>query len=156
MAPVLLSSFRGHTSLISRKRYRVLLRQIDANFHMNQAAYAEAFEWGRLDWIIRSRAVFAWRRAGVWPVVAEQRIAYRRELKPFARFSIDTRATGIDGRLLVMQGNIIVGDRVYTQCEAKLIFLAPNGVLNAEEMPNSCERFLTEPLAVEDWRVVME
>ena len=133
---------------------RVPVQRIDLNVHMNQAAYAEVAELGRTDWILRSRAWEKWQAQGVKPVVAEQRIVYRRELKPLQRFAIDTRATGLEGRLLRLDSHLLVGDRVHTVVEVKLIFLGPGGVLSAEQVEPLCAPFLTEPLRIEDWRVV--
>ncbi len=147
---------RRSGALVSRLHRRVSLRQIDVNWHMNQAAYAEEFEWGRLDLLLRSGGVDRWRAAGVWPVVAEQRIVYRRELKPWASYVLDTRMVGIEGRLLCVTGHLVVGRRVHARNDTKLIFLAGDGVLAPEEVPAHVEGLLTEPLGVLDWQVTDE
>ena len=87
-------------------------------------------------------------------MVAEQRIVYRRELRAGTRYVIDTRATAVDGRLLCLEGLMIVGDRVHARNDVKLIFIGPRGVLSADELAPQCEGLLAPPLAVEDWRVV--
>ena len=97
------ASLHRDGSLVSRLRRRVRLSEIDPNIHMNQAVFAMVTEYGRTDWVIRSRAWTQWRRAGIRPVVAEQRIIYRRELRAGARYTLDTRATAIEGRLLVVE-----------------------------------------------------
>jgi acyl-CoA thioesterase FadM len=139
--------------LVSRITRRVKLAEIDLNGHMNQASYAQVFELGRVDWFIGSGAWSAFRRQKVGAVVAEQRIVYRRELKPGQRYSIDTRAVRMEGRLLVFESLLLVGERVHAKAEVKLIFIARGGVLSAEDASSLCERYLVEPLAVEDWRV---
>jgi acyl-CoA thioesterase FadM len=138
---------------VSRIRSRVSPRQVDVNLHMNQAAYAEVLELGRLDLIVRSGAWDRWRAAGIKPVVAEQRIVYRRELKPLARFEVDTRAVAVDGRLLCFEGHLVVGDRVHARGDAKLIFLGPDGVLAPDRVAAACEGLLADRLPVEDWTV---
>ncbi|MEQ1567864.1 MAG: acyl-CoA thioesterase [Myxococcota bacterium] len=136
---------------VSRLERRVSLRQVDVNLHMNQAAYAEVFELGRLDLLIRSKAWSRWRGLGLKPVVAEQHIVYRRELRPLARFDVDTRAVAVEGRLLRFEGHLLVGDRVHARGEAKLIFVGPDGVLPAAEVEAACAGLLGEPLSVRDW-----
>ena len=138
---------------VSRLHRRVALRQIDLNLHMNQAAYAETFEWGRLDLLLRSGAIQHWRSRGVNPVVAEQRIVYRRELRPWARYVIDTRAVGVDGRLLCVQGHLVVGSQVHARADVKLIFIGPDGVLAPLAVPPLVESLLGAPLPVEGWKV---
>ncbi|MEZ4380176.1 MAG: acyl-CoA thioesterase [Nannocystaceae bacterium] len=148
------ASLHRDGSLVSRLRRRVRLAEIDPNLHMNQAVYAAVTEYGRTDWAIRSRAWARWRAAGIKPVVAEQRIVYRRELRARARYVVDTRAVAVEGRLLCMQGLLIIGDRVHARSDVKLIFIGPRGVLSAAELAPHCERLLAPPLAVEDWRLV--
>jgi acyl-CoA thioesterase FadM len=131
----------------------VHLDQVDFFGHMNQSRYAEHLELGRTDLLVRSGAWQRWRQAGVYPVVARQQITYRRELKPGQRFDIDTRAVGYDGRLVHFQGAMLVGDRVHAMGDVYLIFLGPDGVLDAHEVRRHTSDLVTEPLAIEDWVV---
>lgn len=138
---------------ISRIRRRVGPDRLDLNLHLNQAAYAEALELGRTDWVVRSGAWERWRAAGVNPVVAEQHIVYRRELALGMRYAIDTRAVRLDGRLLAFEGHLVVGERVHARNETKLLFVGPSGVVAADRVAELCEGLLAEPLEVDDWRV---
>jgi len=157
MFPVLLRArlraARAPTPVVSQVRQRVRLDQIDANVHMNQARYADAFELGRAHWMVRSGAWAAWRAQGINPVVANQRIEYRRELRPWQRYLIDTRPLGVEGRLLHLQGHMLVGDRVHARNDLRLIFVGPQGVLAPAEVEALCTPVLTEALTVEDWTV---
>jgi len=157
MLPVALRSGRRRDgALVSRLRRRVRLGDVDVNGHMNQAAYALVMEEGRMDLVIRSGAFERFRAAGHRPVVGEQRIVYRRELGPLQRFEMDTRLVRIDGRLVVFETHLLVGARVHARCEAKLLVVGAEGVLSPDATHAACARWLTEPLAVEDWRVVGE
>lgn len=140
-------------SKVSRVTRRVGLHEIDTNRHMNQAVYAQVCELGRVDWFVRSGAWHAFSAKGAHPVVAEQRLVYRRELAPFARYVIDTRAIAVAGRLLEVQSLVLVGDRVHTTCDVKLIFIGAGGVLSPDAAANLCAGLLTAPLQVRDWRV---
>ncbi len=151
--PLLRAALHRDGALISRIDRRVRLREIDPNLHMNQAVYAEVMELGRADWAIRSRAWDRWRAERVKPVVAEQRITYRHELRLRARYTIETRALAVEGRLLHMRTLLLIGDRIHARNDAKILFIGQRGVLAAAETQRLCEGFLVEPLAVEDWRV---
>ena len=59
-----------------------------------------------------------------------------------------------EGRLLVVECHLLVGDRVHARDDAKLLFIGPDGVLSAGAVASRCARLLTAPLAVEAWRVV--
>lgn len=139
--------------LVSRLRRRVALQHVDLNLHMNQAAYAEIMELGRTDWLLRSGAWSRWRAAGCYCVVAEQRIIYRRELKPLAAYTLDTRAVALYGRFLVIDHHMLVGDRVHTHNQIKLIFVGEDGVIDAAAAAVLCRGLVTEPLQIEDWHV---
>lgn len=139
--------------LISRTTRRVGLHQIDLNLHMNQAVYAEEMELSRTDWAIRSGAWKRWMAAGVKPVVAEQRIVYRRELEPLQRYTLDSRAVRLDGKLLRFETHLLVGERVHAKGEVALIFVGPGGVVREGALRPLVTPYLAEPLAVEDWRV---
>lgn len=152
--PILVRAGLARRSLVSNIDRRVSVAETDLNMHMNQAAYAEVAERGRTDWLLRSGLVRRLFEARVKPVVAEQRILYRRELKPGQRYSVDTRATGIDGRLLAVDSHLIVGDRVHAVVYAKLISIGPDGVLDPDATRTLLSSFVTESLGVEDWRVV--
>jgi len=142
---------RADGGLISTVHDRVWLSEIDGNWHMNQAAYPAALERGRMDWVLRSGAIRRWRSKGVTAMVAEQHIVYRRELKPFAPYRIDTRAVRVNGRLLAFEQHVLVGERVHARGRVLFIFVGPNGVLAAEAVSALCAPFLTEPLTVERW-----
>lgn len=139
---------------ISRLSRRVWLSDIDMNLHMNQAVYAQVSELGRADWLLRSGAWKHWRSEGVNPVVAEQTLTYRRELKPLARYVVETRAVGVDRRLLRFESHMLVGTQVHTRCDVSLIFVGAGGVLSPDRVRELCQDYLVEPLAVENWRVV--
>ena len=69
------------------------------------------------------------------------------------RFTVDTRAVAVEGRLLRFAQHLLVGDRVHTLDEVRLLFVGPQGVVGADRVAGLCEGLLAEPLPVEDWRV---
>ena len=156
MLPHLLRAwFRRHEEeRTSRVHSRVHLDQVDVFGHMNQSRYAEHFELGRADLVVRSGAWARWRGEGVHPVVARQEITYRRELKPLQRFLVDTRFVGFEGRLLHSRGTMRVGDRVHAVAEVYRIFVGPDGVLPAERVEALCSPLIVAPLKMKDWRVI--
>ncbi|MEZ4451067.1 MAG: acyl-CoA thioesterase [Nannocystaceae bacterium] len=155
MIPVIVRATRNRDGrLVSRLERRVRLGEIDPNLHMNQAVYARVAEYGRTDWVLRSQAWHRWRSAGIKPIVAEQHIVYRRELRAGARYVIDTRATAIEGRLLRVESVLLVGDRVHARDDTKLIFLGREGVLGADAVQACCAGLVSAPLAIDAWQVV--
>lgn len=150
---VVRASLSRERTLVSRLRRRVHFSEIDFNMHMNQASYATVAEFGRTDWVFRSGLLRRLWQTRCKPVVAEQRLVYRRELKPGQRYDIDTRATGFDGRLLQVDSVLRVEDRVHAVVYAKLITIGPRGVLSTDAARELASAFVTDPLRIEDWRV---
>ncbi|MEZ4318370.1 MAG: acyl-CoA thioesterase [Myxococcota bacterium] len=152
-APVVVRALLGADGRrISRITRRVRLDEIDPNRHMNQAVYAQVLELGRTDWVLRSRSWTRWRAERLLPVVAEQRIVYRRELAPLQRYAIDTRVVSVEGRLMWFEQHILVGDRVHARGESALIFIGPDGVLTPEQLSPHVDDLVESRLVVEDWR----
>ncbi len=141
-------------SRVSRIERRVRLRDIDLFGHMNQAVYAQVMELGRGDWLIRSGALGRWRGQGLSAMVAAQHIVYRRELKPLAAYTIDTRALELRGRLLRFQTLICVGRTVHARNDTDIIFVGPDGVLGPEQARAASEGLLAAALVLDDWRIV--
>lgn len=149
-----LSKLRPAGGPSCRTRHRVRLTDVDFNWHMNQAAYPQVAELSRTQWLFSTRAWPDWRAQDVYAVLAGQSITYRRELKPFQAFEIDTRAVGMDGRLLTVESHFLSGRTVNAKLTVQLIFIGPDGVMAAEAVAPLVEALIVDPLAVEDWKVV--
>lgn len=148
------ASASSDRSLRSRRKQRVWPTQIDINLHMNQAVYPQVMESGRLDLVVRTGALTAWRARGASVVLAHQNITYRRELRLWTPYVLDTRLVGIDGRILLVEGHFLVGDRVHAVGRVGLLSVGPDGVLSAEAVAEMASPYLVQPLQVEDWQVI--
>ena len=144
----------GDGARVSRLNQRVWPTQIDINLHMNQSVYPQVLESGRLDLVVRNGALAAWRATGTNVVLAHQHITYRRELRLGMPYVLDTRPVGVDGRILLVDGHFLVGDRVHAMAQVGLLSVGPDGVLSAEEVEAMAAPYLVEPLRVDSWRVV--
>jgi acyl-CoA thioesterase FadM len=155
MVPVVLrAKMSADRGLVSRLHRRVHLDYIDWNWHMNQSRYAEVMELGRAHWMVQSGSWEAWRAQRANPVVANQTLVYRRELKPLQRFEVDTRAIAVEGRMLHLQSFMLVGDKVHASSDVRVLFVGPDGVVPADQVASMCKDRLHAALPVENWRVV--
>jgi acyl-CoA thioesterase FadM len=155
LLPVALKAhFRASSPLISRLPQRVSLRQIDLNRHMNQAQYATVMELGRTDLFLGNGTWAAWKAAGYNPVVAEQLLRYRRELKPFQKYVVDSRLVAVEGRFLVLEHHLLVGSTVHATGTVKLLVVGENGVLDAEGVEQMGRPWCAQRLVVDNWKVV--
>ncbi|MGO4704877.1 acyl-CoA thioesterase [Microvirga sp. 2MCAF38] len=95
---------------VSRLDFRVWPHDLDTSFHMNNGRYWSLMDLGRADIMVRSgmwRAVLKNR----WlPVVSAGQIRFRRELKLFQPFTLETRiVTWGEGWVVMEQKLITIG-----------------------------------------------
>ncbi len=94
---------------ISRLPCRVSWLDCDLNFHMTNSRYIQFMDTGRAHQVVSSGA---WRvHRHVRMVVVEEKINFRRELKPQQRFILDTRLVGFRGKALVFEQHFLTESR---------------------------------------------
>lgn len=97
----------------SRLTFRVWPHDLDLSLHMNNGRYLTLMDLGRIDIMLRSGL---WREvwAGKWtPIASAITIRFRRELRPFQKFRLETRILCWDKTLVVMEQSFFIegGDR---------------------------------------------
>lgn len=118
----------------TRLTLRVAWRHVDFNLHMNYASYLEAMEVGRWDWVARAGLVVPWLRLGLRPVVGSVDIQYRKELRPFARYTLETELSGFERRAVVFEQRFLVGTTTHAQAKVNALIRSPRGLLTVQEM----------------------
>src|SRR3712207_2611966 len=92
---------------VSCLEFRVWPHDLDLSLHMNNGRYWTLMDLGRLDLVIRSglwRAVVRHRWA---PIVNAAKIRFRRELKLFRPFRIETRIVAWTEAFIVMEHRVL-------------------------------------------------
>lgn len=74
----------------------VLPFDLDALFHMNNGRYFSIMDLGRVDLFVRSGLFDAVRKAGYGVTIAAETVQFRRSLRPFQRFILESRILGWD------------------------------------------------------------
>lgn len=108
---------------VSVLAFRVLLNDLDLSLHMNNGRYLAIMDLGRLDLIIRSGLGGAvWRNA--WTPVANAAVVrFRRELRAFDRYRLETRVVGwLDQAVLIEQTFVFAGGERDGQVSARALF----------------------------------
>jgi len=102
---------RGHIDLpreTSVLSFRVWPHDLDISIHMNNGRYLTLMDLGRLDTMVRS---------GLWRTVLKNRwtpiasaitIRFRRELRPFQKFKLQTQLVCWDKTLVVMEQTFVI------------------------------------------------
>lgn len=116
-------------------RFRVLPTDLDVNGHMNNGRYLSISDIGRLELL---RAAGLWRelrRRGWYPVVASSTIGFRKSLRPWQRFELETRFLGLHERDVYLEQRFVVGGEIYAKLFVRGRFLKDaGGHVSTEEL----------------------
>ena len=119
-------------ALTSEIPCRVSWLDCDLNLHMTNSRYIQYMDTGRADLIVRSGA---WRiHRHVRAVVVEEKINFRRELRPGQTFTLDTRMVSFRGKAIVFEQHFLRGDVVHARAEVVTLLLHDGRVLPAPQV----------------------
>ncbi|MES2093592.1 MAG: thioesterase family protein [Actinomycetota bacterium] len=112
---------------IGRMTFRVLPTDLDVLGHMNNGVYLSIMDLGRMDLLQRSGI---WSRlfgAGIFPVMADETISFRRSLMPWQRFTIETRIVGYDAKAVYVEQRAVVNGEIYARATTRGRFVKRRG-----------------------------
>jgi acyl-CoA thioesterase FadM len=92
---------------LSRVPFRVWPHDLDTSLHMNNGRYWTLMDLGRTDLMLRMGLWRAVLRHGWTPVVSAGKIRFRRELKPFTAFHLETRVLCWEETFLVIEHRLV-------------------------------------------------
>jgi YbgC/YbaW family acyl-CoA thioester hydrolase len=110
-----------------RTRFRVWPTDIDVLFHVNNGVYLSMLDVARVDFLLRARVAGALRARRFYPVVAAQTIRYRRSLRLFDAFEVETRILGWDEHALVLSHNYSRDGEIVAEAVVRWVFLSRRG-----------------------------
>lgn len=92
---------------VSVLTFRVLPNDLDVSLHMNNGRYLAIMDLGRVDLLIRSGLGGAVWRNGWTPVANAALIRFRRELRPFERYRLETRVVAWQEQAVLMEQTFV-------------------------------------------------
>src|SRR5919112_4463179 len=92
---------------VSRLSFRVWPHDLDTSLHLNNGRYWTLMDLGRTDIMIRSGLWRSVLRNGWVPVVGAGQIRFRRELRPFRSFTLETRILTWSDSHVVMEHRLV-------------------------------------------------
>jgi acyl-CoA thioesterase FadM len=104
--------FRGRVNVLgpSVTRFRCLPTHLDALGHMNNGKYLSILDLARIDLLMRSGVTATMAKRGWYGVVASETIRFRRSLKLFQAFTVETAVLGWDDKAFVVQQRFQSGE----------------------------------------------
>jgi acyl-CoA thioesterase FadM len=120
-----------HVDLLSTTRVwlRVWPNDLDFNLHVNNGRYLTLADIGRMDWFVRTGVWQLARREKALPIVGDAIAKFRKDLRLFQTFCIDTRILGWDQRWGFLEHRFIREDRVLGVVAIRGVFKGPSGAL---------------------------
>jgi acyl-CoA thioesterase FadM len=92
-------------------RFRVWPHDIDTNLHLNNGRYLTIADLGRTDLLLRMGLIKLVLKEGLQPMLSGSAIRYRREIKPFQPFRLESSIIAWRGTSFVMQHRFIIQGR---------------------------------------------
>lgn len=115
---------------VSRVQLHVWPNDLDLNLHVNNGRYLALADIGRLHWFVATGVLALARRERAWPMVGDAIAKFRRDLRLFDKFVIETRILGWDHRWGFLEHRFIRGGRVLGVVAVRGVFKGPNGPLD--------------------------
>lgn len=112
---------------------RVLPTDMDLAGHINNGMYFSLMDLARMDLMVRSGAWARMRARGWRPVASAETIAFRKSLKLFQRYSIETKVMGADEKVIYFEHRMVADGEIYARAHVATRLVSKNGpVSNAE------------------------
>ena len=118
----------------TRIRVRVWPNDLDFNLHVNNGRYLTLADLGRLHWFARTGLLAMARRERALPIVGDVIAKFRRELKPFETFEIQSRLVGWDEKWAFLEHRFVRTGRVLGTVTIRGVFKGPNGPLKPQTL----------------------
>lgn len=159
---ILTQSRRARCSLFGpcKTRIRVYPGDLDIFAHVNNGVYLTMMDLGRTDLMLRSNIFQKIRKAGWYPVVEAENIRFRRSLKLWQTFDIDTSIAGWDDKSFYITQTFYRRGELIAEAIVRARFLARQGgsVATAEllDMLDHNQAAPVLPQWINDWRQSVE
>jgi len=112
---------------VTRIRLRVWPNDLDFNLHVNNGRYLSLADIGRMHWFVRTGVMEIARKQRAFPVVGDAIAKFRRELKAFESFDIETRMLGWDSKWGFLEHRFLRNGRVIGVVAVRGVFKGTDG-----------------------------
>jgi acyl-CoA thioesterase FadM len=113
---------------------RVLPTDIDIAMHVNNGMYFSLMDLGRFDLMARSGTWKAMRRRGWSPVAAGETIAFRRSLRLWQQYTIETKIIGLDAKAIYFEQRMVVDGEIYARAYIATRLVSKGKPVSQEEI----------------------
>lgn len=116
-------------------RITTLPTDLDILWHMNNGRYLSLFDLGRWDQLIRTGLFDAMKDRGWYAVVSSETVTFRKSLRLWQRFEVQSRFIGYDEKALFLEHRAVVDGEVYARAIVRARMLRrAGGTVSHEEL----------------------
>jgi acyl-CoA thioesterase FadM len=112
---------------IGRVRMRVMPNDLDLLGHVNNGIYLSLMDLGRMDLMIRSGTWQQLKKLGWYPVAASVTVTYRRSLRLWQLYLLETKVVGFDEKAMYIEQRFVRDNEVYVVAINRARFLKTTG-----------------------------
>jgi acyl-CoA thioesterase FadM len=129
--------FRKRVNLLDKVQtpFRVSITDLDLLMHMNNGKYFTLMDLARLDMMIRNGSATILRANNIYPVVAAETMIFKKSLKLFNKFYIETQVLGWDEKDFYLEQQFWCQGELYAKALVKARMLKKGG---AKITPADC------------------
>lgn len=145
---VLVSSFNKSRILLLDKcsmRFTVLPSDLDLNFHLTNAGYYAIADLGRIDFVVRTGLASAALRMRGRPIIGDSMAKFRKDLRPFQRFELETQLLGWDDKWAFIEHRFCRKGRVVGVVLARCLFANSEGAMPPKDILTAAECWQESP-----------
>jgi acyl-CoA thioesterase FadM len=108
-------------------RFRVWPTDLDVLGHMNNGKYFSIMDLARVNLMIRSGLAKQMREHGIYPIISAETIHFRKSLKVFRWFDVQTQFFGWDDKHVWLEQIFMRNDEIYARALVKGRMLHKSG-----------------------------
>jgi acyl-CoA thioesterase FadM len=112
---------------VGRVTMRVMPNDLDILRHVNNGIYLSLMDLGRMDLMLRSGKWQDLQRRGWYSVAASVTVTYRRSLRLWQKYELQTRVVGFDEKAMYVQQRFVRDNEVYVEGLMRGRFLKTTG-----------------------------
>jgi acyl-CoA thioesterase FadM len=112
---------------VGRVTLRVMPGDLDLLGHVNNGIYLSLMDLGRMDLMIRSGKWQQLAKLGWYPVAASVTVTYRRSLRLWQKYVLETKVVGFDAKAMYIEQRFVRENEVYVAAVMRARFLKRSG-----------------------------
>jgi acyl-CoA thioesterase FadM len=112
---------------VARITMHVMPNDLDLLGHVNNGIYLSLMDLGRMDLMLRSGKWQELKRLGWYPVAAAVTVTYRRSLRLWQKYTLETKVLGFDEKAMYVEQRFVRDNEVYVVAINRARFLKKSG-----------------------------